>query len=102
YAAVWRDDGSPLLHFSQLQAKALEKKIGRRVLLAMGYGKPSLREAVSQLDGIGRLSVLPMFPHYASATVGSVLEAVYQSLSHRTVVPAVHVVAPFWNDVAFL
>ncbi len=49
---VERPDGAPLVHFSKLQREALEKKSGKRVLLAMGYGKPSLAEAAAQLDGV--------------------------------------------------
>ncbi len=102
YAAVWRPEGAPLVHFSKLQREALEKKTGKKVLLAMGYGHPSLPEAAAQLGGVERLTVLPMFPHYASATVGSVLEGVYKTLAKRTVVPAVRVVPPFYSDDAFL
>lgn len=102
YRAIWREDGSPLVHFSKLQQQALEKRLGRPVVLAFGYGQPSLPSAVAQLNGAARVTVVPMFPHYASATVGSVLEGVYRTFSAKTVVPALRVVAPFWKAAGFL
>ena len=101
YRAVWRPEGAPLVHFSKLQAAALEKRVGR-VVLAMGYGNPSLPSALRELNGVAKLTVLPMFPHYASATVGSVLEGVYRALSRRAFVPPIRVVPPFWSSAGFL
>jgi ferrochelatase len=102
YRAVWRPEGAPLVHFSRLQQAALQKRIGRPVLLAMGYGNPALPKVLAELNGVQRLTVLPMFPHYASATVGSVLEGVYKNLARKTVVPAIKVVPPFWSSPGFL
>ena len=102
YRAVWRPEGAPLVHFSSLQREALEKRLGRPVVLAFGYGQPSLPSALASLNGAASLTVLPMFPHYASATVGSVLEGVYRGLSRKQVVPAVRVVPPFWAAPGFL
>jgi ferrochelatase len=102
YRAVWRPEGAPLVHFSKLQQAALAERLGRPVLLAMGYGNPALPNVLAQLNGVSRLTVVPMFPHYASATVGSVLEGVYKNLAKKTVVPAVRVVSPFWSSPGFL
>ncbi|MBK7861118.1 MAG: ferrochelatase [Archangiaceae bacterium] len=102
YQAVWREDGAPLIHFSKLQRDALAKRLGRPVHLAFGYGKPALPQVLRELHGARRITVLPMFPHYASATVGSVLEGVYRTLSAGPVVPAVKVVPPFWSSAGFL
>jgi protoporphyrin/coproporphyrin ferrochelatase len=102
YRAVWRPEGAPLVYFSKLQQQALEKRLGRPVVLAFGYGQPSLPSALASLNGAATLTVLPMFPHYASATVGSVLEGVYKNLSAKPVVPAVRVVPPFWSVPGFL
>jgi ferrochelatase len=102
YRAVWRAEGAPLVHFSKLQREALEQRLKRPVKLAMGYGNPALPAVIGELDGVAKLTVLPMFPHYASATVGSVLEGVYRTLAKKTVVPAVRVVQPFWSTAGFL
>ncbi|MBL8950435.1 MAG: ferrochelatase [Myxococcaceae bacterium] len=102
YQQVWRPEGSPLAYFSQRQRDALEQRLRRPVLLAMGYGNPALPKVLAGLDGVQRLTVLPMFPHYASATVGSVLEGVYTRLAQRPHVPAVKVVPPFWSSPGFL
>jgi ferrochelatase len=102
YQQIWRPEGSPLVHFSKLQQQALEKKSGQRVVLGMAYGNPSLHDALASLEGVGSLTLVPMFPHYASATFGAVLEGVYGKVRTRNVVPALRVVEPFWNAPGFL
>jgi ferrochelatase len=43
-----------------------------------------------------------MFPQYASATVGGVLEVSYKNISKKMNVPPVTTVSPFYNHPAFL
>jgi protoporphyrin/coproporphyrin ferrochelatase len=102
YQAIWRPEGSPLVHFSRLQREALEKKSGKRVVLGMAYGNPSLHDALASLEGVEAMTVVPMFPHYASATFGAVLDNVYSRVHSRVVVPALRVVPPFWHESSFL
>jgi len=79
YARIWTPAGSPLLIQSQAIAAALSKeltkKLGKNVPLALGmrYGNPSLPEALIELaaEGVTRIVVLPLYPQYARATVGS-------------------------------
>ena len=46
----------------------------------MRYGNPSIGSVLSQIQAAkpDELVVMPLFPHYASATTGSVSEAVMQ------------------------
>ncbi|MDO6804304.1 ferrochelatase, partial [Wenyingzhuangia sp. 1_MG-2023] len=51
YASVWREDGSPLMHFSLLQQQALKEALSQHygceipVALAMTYGQPDMEQA---------------------------------------------------------
>ncbi len=79
YQRLWTDQGAPLIHISQLQTRALGERLGPGFVVAMGmrYGEPSMATAVEQLRAAGcqRVIVLPMFPQFAEATVGSILAA---------------------------
>lgn len=80
YKRIWSDAGSPLLVHSRAIATALkhelDARMGTAVALALGmrYGRPSLGDALAELEahGVTGIVVLPLFPQYAGATVGSV------------------------------
>jgi protoporphyrin/coproporphyrin ferrochelatase len=84
YASVWTAEGSPLLVVSRRQAEALELALRAclaqpvHVALGMGYGSPSLGAGLAELRdrGCWRVLVLPLFPQYASPTVGSAFDGV--------------------------
>lgn len=105
YQQVWTDEGSPLIVNSLRFRDALREALPHALVeIGMAYGNPSLKFAIDRLltDRAERLVVVPMFPQYASATVGSVLEGVYKTLSERMNVPPVSVVAPFYDAPGFL
>jgi ferrochelatase len=81
YAKIWTADGSPLIHFSRLQASRLAERFdgsGIKVGLAMRYGNPSVKQAYLELDveHLERLIVLPMYPQYSRTTTESVRDAI--------------------------
>ena len=73
--------GSPIGRVTALQARLLERALGRRVecraFVAMRYGSPSAAEAVDrvQASGCDRVVLLPLYPQYSAATTGSSLGA---------------------------
>ncbi len=83
YKTVWTPEGSPLLVWTEKQAKLLRGwlgEAGHNVLVhaAMRYGNPSI---ASQLDamkaqGVRRVLVLPLYPQYSATTTASVVDAV--------------------------
>lgn len=68
---------SPLLELTMKQAAALEKllktKINAKVYLAMRYWHPFTEETLNEIekDGVERIILLPLYPHYSSSTTGS-------------------------------
>jgi len=68
---------SPILKLTMRQAKALEQalqgRLNAKVAIAMRYWKPFTEEAVVQLRdrGIGKVVLLPLYPHYSRTTTGS-------------------------------
>lgn len=110
YRRVWTDAGSPLLVTSRAQAEGVRSRIqaraGRPVVaaVAMRYGSPSTEAAVETLidAGADRIIALPMYPQYAGATTGSSLEELFGVLARRRVIPAVRVVAPYFDDPGYI
>jgi ferrochelatase len=105
YAAVWTDRGSPLIVFSEDFRDALAARLdGAHVAIGMAYGEPSIGRAIDELiaKGIDRLLVVPMFPQYASATTGSVLEFVYRHCGEKWNVPHITALPPYFEDPGFL
>src|ERR1700712_1312234 len=83
YQKIWDEKtGSPLLHYSKLQHKLLQEKLGEdyQVELAMRYQSPSIESALQRLKDalIYDITVIPMFPQYASASTGSVYDKVME------------------------
>src|SRR5262252_3974903 len=83
YATIWRPDGAPLRIYHLRQAQLLRGYLGQAlkrpiaVAAAMRYGKPSIAEALAELDSRGpvRLLVFPLYPQYAESTTQSARDA---------------------------
>ena len=61
------------------------------VHFAMRYQNPSIEKVIDDIlkKNPDELIILPLFPHYAAATTGSVYEEVSRILSKRWVVPKI-------------
>lgn len=100
YQKIWRDEGSPLLHYSRQLARRLERRLRKDtglpvcVALGMRYGRPSVEEAMAlmEADGADRIVVLPMYPQYAASTTASAFDAVSAALAARRRLPALRFV----------
>ena len=105
YRAIWTERGSPLLAFSEDFRDALSEALPElEIQIGMAYGEPSLNGAFDALIAaqVDRILVVPMFPQYASATTGSVLDCVYRAAAKRWNVPSLTVLPPFYEDAGFL
>ena len=106
YASIWTAEGSPLLVHSRALAAGVGEALGQswRVELAMRYGEPSIAPALRRLQdqGVDTVYVLPLYPQYASSSVGSTLEEVYRLAGQLPVVPRVVPLACFYDHPAFL
>lgn len=80
YASIWMPEGSPLMHWSRRQVEDLQDALGEdvRVRVAMRYGKPALRDVLTDLydQGVRRVLVLPAYPQYAASSAGTVIDEV--------------------------
>lgn len=105
YKTIWTERGSPLIVNSEDFRDALREEFpDAQIEIAMAYGNPSIPDTVKRMvnEGVDRIVVVPMFPQYASATTGSVLECVYKTASELPNVPALVTVAPYYYDEGYL
>ena len=106
YKKVWdKDYGSPLLHNTKLLSQRLDEKLSEvDVQFAMRYQSPSIKKVLNQmlLKNPDELIVLPLFPHYAAATTGSVFKEVTSWLSEQWVVPKVTFINQFYDNDKFI
>lgn len=81
YQAIWLEAGSPLLVYSQSQAKGLAEKLvddNVVVAMAMRYGEPDLEKTILglQVQGCERILIVPMYPQYAASTTATLFDRV--------------------------
>lgn len=106
YASVWTEQGSPLMQISLAQVEKLQQQLqGQAVVkLAMRYGQPAIGTVLRQFqdEGINRIVVLPLYPQYAGATVGSTFDAVAQELQGWRWTPELHFINSYHDHPAYI
>lgn len=108
YAKIWNraKNESPLRTITRSQAEKVQKILGKKVKVdwAMRYGQPALAERLDAMvrEGVTRVKVVPLYPQYAGATVGSVGDAVARWMLERRYVPAVEMVAPYYDEPVYV
>lgn len=106
YAKIWREDGSPLLVYSQRLGALLgghEALSGVRVGVAMTYGQPAVADVLRQLQqqGVRRLLVLPLYPQYSATTTASVFDAVTNALQQQRWLPEVRFINQYFQHAGW-
>jgi len=107
YQRIWDPvRGSPLLFHSEDLAAGLQAELGDRyaVRIGMAYSEPFVGEALRSLaaSGVDDVVLVPMFPHYASSTTGSILANAYNTAAEVFCTPYLQVVPPFYDSPHYL
>ncbi|AOM77153.1 ferrochelatase [Pedobacter steynii] len=102
YKEIWDENGSPLLYYSKIQAAMVQDKLGEEyhVELAMRYQNPSIASALDKLKAgmVESIQVIPLFPQYASASTGSVIQKVMELVGKWQTVPPISFVNSFHDN----
>ena len=81
YEMIWGTHDGPIRSITQALANRSQSLMPEiPVHVAMTYGKPSIPEVLEKVKEHEELIVLPLYPQYAGATTGSVMDA----FSHAT------------------
>jgi len=97
YRRIWTPEGSPLAAHTEALAKALQEQLGVPILHGSAYGKPTLEDAVREASASGDLPwiFVPLFPHYAGATRGT-LERRFEQAARQAGLRTAGIVPPFY------
>jgi ferrochelatase len=102
YKEIWDENGSPLLYFSKLQTALVQEQLGAdyHVELAMRYQTPSIAAALENMKNalVESIKVIPLFPQYASASTGSVMQKVMELVGKWPTIPPISFVNSFHNN----
>lgn len=70
----------------------------------MRYGKPSIEDALHTFHKLGleQVITLPLYPQYASCTVGTTFEKVMSGVSKWRHIPSLSFVSGYYNQSAYI
>lgn len=110
YQSVWGKKGSPLMFHTQDQCTALSKTLKEQwgdqiqVEFAMRYGTPTISSALQKLadDSVSKLLVLPLYPQYASSTIGSTFDALSKDYTQRRWLPQLRFISGYHDSPLYI
>ncbi|MCB9225187.1 MAG: ferrochelatase [Crocinitomicaceae bacterium] len=103
---LWNGD-SPLLTYGNILRDQIQERLGDedvRVELAMRYQNPSLDHVLSKMEkaGYDQIIILPLFPHYASASTGSAVEKAMNLIRKWWVIPEIKIISDFFDHPGYI
>ncbi len=105
YRRLWQDRGSPLKFYGEDVRDLLQEKLGKEYVVALGmrYQSPSIESALDELisKNVSSIKVIPLFPQYASASTGSVIEKVMSLMKGKQIIPDISIVSQFVDHPLF-
>lgn len=105
YDSIWMDGGSPLRVYTQRICDKLQIRMeDSPCIVGMRYGNPSIRSALEDLrnQGVTRLMLAPLFPHYAQATTESSIKHAYKQLNEMNWTPDIIEFGHFETEDEFI
>ena len=109
YKELWDmwDGESPLLTYGKILKDRIQDKFSSQnvtVELAMRYQNPSLDDVMARMEeaSYDQIIVVPLFPHYASASTGSAVEKVMRLMRKWWVIPEVKIVSEFFDNPQYI
>ncbi|MBL7930893.1 MAG: ferrochelatase [Bacteroidia bacterium] len=106
YQAIWTKEGSPLLLNSIALKEKLQKELGSDYIveLAMRYQTPSIASVLEKLreQRPEKITILPLYPQYASSSTGSTLEEVFRIIRRWEVIPDIQSISKFYDHPKFI
>ena len=105
YESIWMDGGSPLRVYTQRICDKLQVKMKETpCVVGMRYGNPSIRSALESLkeQGVTRVLLAPLFPHYAQATTESSVKHAFNELNAMNWTPDILELGHFETENEFV
>ena len=106
YKELWTERGSPIIYHTKDLTEKLKQELGEsyHVEYAMRYKNPSLKKILQSWEGknFEQIIIIPLFPQYASATNGSVIEEAMNVIKKWWVIPEISFVSQFYDHEFYL
>ncbi|MEO6883147.1 MAG: ferrochelatase [Bacteroidia bacterium] len=106
YQKIWTKEGSPLLIYGNEVKQQLQDRLGENYVVELGmrYQQPSISSALEKLRKarVSDLTVLPLYPQYASSSTGSSIEKVLEILQKWEVKPSLKIISKFYDQPDFI
>ncbi|MDH3269017.1 MAG: ferrochelatase [Ignavibacteria bacterium] len=98
--------GSPILYYGKSVQEKLQQALGDGydVQLAMRYQNPSMDDVFEKLykKNLEKIIIIPLFPQYASATTGSIIDKAMNIMSKWWIIPEIKFISQYYNDEGFI
>jgi len=106
YRKLFTERGSPLKYYTEDLKELVQEAVGDEYLVeyAMRYQSPSIQSALEILKkaNCSEIHVIPLFPQYASATTGSVIDKVMEITMKWQIIPTLKFTSQFFEDELFI
>ncbi|MDB4323867.1 ferrochelatase [Crocinitomicaceae bacterium] len=109
YKELWNFGNgiSPLIsNTNSLRKKLQDRFEGDNVDIhvAMRYQNPSMYDVLEEMrkENYDKIIILPLFPHYASASSGSAIALAMKIISQWWVIPEVDTINQFWDNEGYI
>lgn len=106
YQELWTENGSPIIYHGERVKEELQASLGDKfqVELAMRYKNPSIPDVLARIQKTNpkKIIVLPLFPHYASASTGSAIQKAMEVISRWWVIPDISIISQYWDHPKFI
>lgn len=106
YRKLFTERGSPLKFYTEDLLDPLRKLLGDEYVVeyAMRYQNPSIASGLDKLRAanVSSIHVIPLFPQYASASTGSVIDKVMELTKTWQIIPEVRFTSQFLEEEKFL
>lgn len=106
YKNIWTADGSPLKINHEMLTQKVRKELDDdyMVIGAMRYGNPSLKDALEKIrrSSVNNITILPLFPQYASSTTGSIKEYIKSEIGKWKHIPDTLFIDHFHSHPLFI
>ncbi len=103
YQKIWSKTASPLLEISQRQVALLQKKLPKyQIILAMRYGQPSIKNALTQIKKVDELIVLPLYPQYSATTTATTFDLIASEFRKREDSPSLKFISRYFQHPIYI
>ena len=106
YRKLFTERGSPLKYYTEDLLDPMRELLGDEYVVeyAMRYQSPSIESGLYKLneENVSSIHVIPLFPQYASATTGSIIDKVMEITKTWQIIPEIKFTSQFLEDDKFL